>query len=431
MKYLNFYNGGRALRIAFGITMLVLLVAGGAGAAMPISACITISSAGTYVLTQSIVNSTNSICINITSNNVVFDGSGYTIDGVKATSTLGNTQGVYVYNSATALTNVTVKNLIAKDWGSGIYYNNINNGSITNNVASNNSYGIDLVFSSNNTLSNNNASNNSFFGIYLDSSSNNTLSNNIIRSNNASNNNGDGILLDSSSNNNTLSSNNASNNNNYGIEIQSSNNTLTNNTMTGNEYNFIVANEAFAAQSVANSNIDISNTVDGKPVYYIKNGADAVYDSSSNAGTIYCLWCNNVTFKNLTLTKNGFGIFLWKTNSSKVIGVNASKNDAGISLGSSNNNTLTDNNVSNNIYGGIQLSDFSNNNTLSNNNASNTAQFCPGFFSSISCIGISLYFYSNNNTLSNNNVLNNNFGITLDFSSNNTLSNNNVSNNNK
>ena len=76
-----------------------------------INSCQDISSAGEYVLNASILNSGVSSCINITSNDVVFDGAGYTIDGVDTV----NTYGVYVYNSTTALTNVTVKNLNVTD----------------------------------------------------------------------------------------------------------------------------------------------------------------------------------------------------------------------------------------------------------------------------------------------------------------------------
>src|SRR3989338_4991527 len=47
----------------------------------PISSCTTINSSGTYVLTTNILNSA-STCINITTNNVIFDGAGYTIDGL-------------------------------------------------------------------------------------------------------------------------------------------------------------------------------------------------------------------------------------------------------------------------------------------------------------------------------------------------------------
>ena len=116
---------GRALRIAVGITMLILLLVGGAGAAMPISACTTISLPGTYVLTQNIVDSTVSSCITITANNVIFDGAGFTIAGG------GNGNGVYVVSNSGLLTNVTVKNLKVTNWNYGIYYRDVkNNGTI-------------------------------------------------------------------------------------------------------------------------------------------------------------------------------------------------------------------------------------------------------------------------------------------------------------
>ena len=179
MVYDDHIERGHALRIAFGITMLVLLLAGGAGAETPISACTTISSPGEYVITANINDSSLSRCINITSSNVIFDGAGYTIDGTDTT----NTYGVYVYNSSTALTNVTVKNLTVKDWYNGIFYWNAGNGRGINNTASSNNYvGIGLYSSSNNTVSGNNALNNSY-GIHLVSSSNNTVSGNNASSN--------------------------------------------------------------------------------------------------------------------------------------------------------------------------------------------------------------------------------------------------------
>ena len=59
----NIWGRGRALRIAVGITALVLLLADGVSAETPISACTEISSPGAYVLTQNIVNTTNLNCI--------------------------------------------------------------------------------------------------------------------------------------------------------------------------------------------------------------------------------------------------------------------------------------------------------------------------------------------------------------------------------
>ncbi len=97
-----------------GIAVLAfLLPAAGAGAANQINSCTTVSSPGDYILTASIINSGASSCINITSSDVLLDGSGFTIGGVISEIQTG---GVYVYNPTTALTNVTVRNLKVTDW---------------------------------------------------------------------------------------------------------------------------------------------------------------------------------------------------------------------------------------------------------------------------------------------------------------------------
>lgn len=79
-----------ALRIAVGITMLVIIAIGGA-AGTNVNSCTTISSPGEYVLTTNINNAVGH-CINITSSNVTFDGAGYTIDG---RGPIDGTYGVY------------------------------------------------------------------------------------------------------------------------------------------------------------------------------------------------------------------------------------------------------------------------------------------------------------------------------------------------
>ncbi|CAD6492346.1 MAG: Periplasmic copper-binding protein (NosD) [Candidatus Argoarchaeum ethanivorans] len=84
------------------------------------------------------------------------------------------------------------------------------NNTLTNNTASNNTYGIYLRSSCNyNTLTNNTANSNNYYGIYLSHSSNNTLTNNTANSNNYY-----GIYLYYSSNN-LLYHNNLINNTNH------------------------------------------------------------------------------------------------------------------------------------------------------------------------------------------------------------------------
>jgi parallel beta-helix repeat protein len=205
--------------------------------------------------------------------------------------------------------------------------------------------------------------------------------------------------------------------------------------MTGNLYNFYLYGYQ---DSNYNNSIDTSNSVDGKPILYIKSGADAVYDSSSNAGTVYCVWCNNVTIKDMTVKKEYYGIFFWNTSSSKAENIISSNNNEGIHLDYSSNNMLSSNTVSNN-GNGISLY-TSSNNMLSGNNASNNSNYGIYLSSSNNTMlsgnnasdnsnyGIYLYF-SSNNTLSGNNASNDYYGIFLSSSSNNMLNGNNASNN--
>jgi parallel beta-helix repeat protein len=331
----NSICGGRALRIAVGITALVLLLAGGAGATKSINDNVTggdCTSIGTWNVASKTCTLTTDLTetIEIDSDGITLDGNGHTITG-----------------SST---------------GDGIYLSGRNGVTIRNTNARNFFYGIILLSSSDNTLSGNNASNN-WGGIYLYSSSNNTL---------------------------------------------------LNNTMTANLYNFGLNG---GSDSDFNNQIDYSNTVDGKPIYYVKNAKNTVYDSSTNAGTFYCIGCLNVTIKNMKLLKNEAGIFFWNTTISKIQNVNVSNNHGGIVLGDSSNNTLSGNNANSNNYSGIFLGSSSDN-TLSGNNANSN-----------NYDGISLGS-SSNNTLSGNNASNNNYGIYLSSSSNNTLSGNNANSNN-
>jgi len=246
----------------------------------------------------------------------------------------------------------------------------------------------------------------------------------------------DGIYLNYSSNN-RVSCNKATNNTGYGIYLyRSGGNTLSTNIMSGNRYNFGVEGET---GSDFDNVVDLSNLADGRPIYYVRGTSDAVYDSSTNAATIYLIDSNNVTVRDLTLAKNHYGALLWNTNNSRIENLTATSNrygirlkhtvgnavssntvtnndDYGIHLVYSGNNAVSDNTVTNNRYG-IWLAG-SNNSMVSGNNAKNNFK-----------CGIHLSLYSNNNTVSGNNATNNSFGIYLSSASNNTVSENNADNN--
>jgi parallel beta-helix repeat protein len=130
-------------------------------------------------------------------------------------------------------------------------------------------------------------------------------------------------------------SNNNVTNNHCGICLHSSNNMLTNNRMSGNRYNL----DVYGIQ-----NIDASNLVDGKPVYYWVGREDQ--QIPDDAGFVGVVNSTNITVKDLTLTKNGVGVLFAYTNDSRIENVTVSDNDWGICLECSSNNTLTDNTMS-------------------------------------------------------------------------------------
>ena len=201
-------------------------------------------------------------------------------------------------------------------------------------------------------------------GIIVDGSSGSNISHNIITNNYY------GIHLVDSVNI-TLDGNDISTNE-YGILVErSSQANLTGNIMWDNKYNFGLNG---MVETHFDNDIDESNTVDGKPIRYVKQASNTVYDSFSNAGTVYLINCDNITVANLALTKNVYAIFLWNTTNSKIQNVTTSNNKYGIYLqGESNYNDFTDNFVSNNTFG-IYLNSSNNSAIYHNSFINNTWQ---------------------------------------------------------
>lgn len=349
-----------ALRIAVGISAFLLVMAGEAGAVTPINDCTTISSPGTYALTRNIGNSANTVfCIAITSSDVVFDGSGFTIDGIDAASTYG----VYVNNPSTVLTNVTLKNLIVKNWKTGINYSDTQNGIIdSNDISRSSDYGIYLSSSSNNLLSNNIVYSNGNSGIELLSSNNNILNNNDAHSNGCIGFGycgGSGIQL-RSSNNNTLNNNIAYKNSWInGIALDSSNHNILNNN---------IANDSNQGGIVLTTSSN--NKLTGNNISHQISTSIALFSSSNDNilsfnKIVGCCGTSGVIIP--------YGIGLISSSNNVLFGNIISDCNFGITLQSlSMNNTVNENNISNNGVG-ISLSQASNNNIYNNyfNNSNN------------------------------------------------------------
>lgn len=273
-------------------------------------------------------------------------------------------------------------------------------------------------------------------GIYLDGVQYNTIANSHLQANEI------GIHL-WNANNNILINNTASDNIWAGIRLSpddselASNNTLINNTMVNNTYNFAIDVAEYRNASMQN-NIDTTNTVNGKPIYYLVNVSDISLNSTSNAGTIYCIDCQNISIKDQTFQNNFLSIYLRNTSNSKFDSNIVSNNYFGVILENSSNNGGSNNIVTDNIVGIIVSS--STNNNLSNNVANsngngfdvqestntelnnNTASFNEN-------VGIA--FSSSTQNKINGNIANHNGdGIKL-FNCSNSLLNNNIANSNR
>jgi len=413
-------------------------------------------------------NTTNSILEN---NSVLNNEYGIHLESSSCNELIGNTAssnkfGIYLEDSGY---NTVNENNASENEGGGIYledsgYNTVNE----NNASENEGGGIYLRRSGNNSLTGNNANLNNLTGIKLDFSS----KDNYLKENNAEANR-NGICLDSSCN--ELSGNTVNSNIEYGILVSSSGNNLTGNLMLDNTYNFHLDR-----YSLENTSLDSSNLVDGKPIYYFENVSNIILNSSSDAGIVYLINCENVSVRDLLLEKNGYGIYLYNTTNSTLENNSAFNNEYGIYLESSAYNSLVGNNATSNLKNGISLYDSSYNNLARNlmwsnnynfyldreslaNNTVDPANLVDGkaiyYFLNASDVKLDsssnagtvylincknstikdlllennvygLYLYNTTNSiLENNIVVNNECGIYLDVSSHNNLIENNVTSN--
>lgn len=210
----------------------------------------------------------------------------------------------------------------------GIMVNSEGN-TIRGNVATNNSYGI-IVASGNNTLASNNASGNRG-GILLSSISPSDITGGNVLERNVADYNVVGMIISFSGG-----------------------NILRNNSMSGNYLNF--GYNGWGDDATATNDIDASNLVNGRRIYHLVNVSDAVIDSSSNAGTVYCIGCHNITVRDSVLEKNIEGVFLTNTSNSRIEGNVIANNTRGIHLNyHCYNNSIRSNIAINNAESGVYL----------------------------------------------------------------------------
>jgi parallel beta-helix repeat protein len=211
-----------------------------------------------------------------------------------------------------------------------------------------------------NIVGNNIAAN--YWGIYIESSSNNSIVGNIIA------------------------------NNERGTQLSSStNNTVRDNKMADNDYNFGVSGGNL---SHFINDVDISNTINGKPIYYLTDEKDLVISPSTfpDLGFLALVNCTNITVQNLTLANNGQGILLAYTTNSIITHNNLTSNQNGIFLDHSNGNQVYRNMIVSN-GAGIYLNQASCNNLVSDNTINNSGT------------GAVLTYSSDRNTIEGNEII--------------------------
>jgi parallel beta-helix repeat protein len=354
-----------------------------------------------------------------------------------------NCWGINLYKS----NGITISNNTCSGNSGGISIgSSSNNTLIDNNCNSNNGFGIALAFttalSTNNTLNNNTCSNNNY-GIGLYKSSDNTLSNN-----NCSNNLFIGIYLfggaSYSSDNNKIFGNQVCNNTGYGVCIDSgsgTNNRFWDNTFIGNNGAGSVRNPSYlqAYDAGTNNRWNTSGTPHGYGNYW----GDLTTPDANFDGIVDYSY-------NLTGSAGAkdFYPLTWLYTPHAPIFINGNSQFTLANGVVSGSGTIADPYILERWYidasaeNGIRiwntdahfiLRDCDIHNGGSSYNGTYLNNSANGTLINNTCsnnnYGIVLWSSSNNNTLTNNTCLNNNRGISLDSSSNNTISNNTCSNN--
>jgi len=272
---------------------------------------------------------------NIISNNTIFNNgwsgiaTGYE-DGlgginnitIKKNTIYGNIHyGIFIH---TYSYNVTIEECIIHNNGeAGAFLQQSDNNQINRNTIYSNERGIVVINGSKNSMENNIIFNNTLWGIQIQGSQNNIIISNIIY-NHTSEWNSAGIVAFTSSNHNNISSNIVYNNGIDNIELWNNSfyNEIWNNTVYGAEYGILLSRNS-------NNNSIIKNTIYGN-IHGIGLGhANTTWGGAANNNSIY----GNEIYSNVN----------------------------GICITSSDNNTVEDNNISINIYAGVELINSSSN----------------------------------------------------------------------
>jgi hypothetical protein len=144
-----------------------------------LKSCSVLDHPGTYYLTQDIIDSSASVCINISANNIVLNCQGHIIDGIDASGSHGIDIG-------SGISNINITNCIIRDWEQGIFLEPFYSENITliNNTFTSNIIGANLYQLEFSDIINNTFYQNTRTGLYFSSGCELNIHDNIFRDNN-------------------------------------------------------------------------------------------------------------------------------------------------------------------------------------------------------------------------------------------------------
>jgi PGF-pre-PGF domain-containing protein len=315
--------------------------------------------------------------------------------------------GIFFDNGAYNFVNNVISNYNSR----GVYFYETVYSNVSNVIANYNSYsGLDFNHASNCRATNASLNYNGEEGFWVGGASSGQVLTNISAAYNKQ-----GVFFTCTSC--TLENSNLHYNTDYGIYAgdYNSNFTMRNNNASGNGNLDFYLGIVFISDA-SNTVIDSSNIINfSKRVYYNSSVSNYVFDATTapNVGAIYCIKCNNVTYKDFSIY--GYTLYLLYSNNSKVENASIYNSLYGILTKQGQNNTFKNITVDSNDYGLFLQDDFKDsliNSTIRLNRdysiyLSNADNFTLINSSVSSTTGYGIYNSNSDNVLVYNNFFNN------------------------
>lgn len=125
---------------------------------------------------------------------------------------------------------------------------------------------------------------------------------------------------------------------------------MRNNLISENVFDFSAEG---SASSDLDNDVDPSNLVGERRIVYLVGASDHLVDSASDAGTVYCIDCFNITLSGLEIENGNSGVYLFNTVESAIRNCSISRNRVGIQLVNSNRNEIVENLADENVIGAL------------------------------------------------------------------------------